>query len=87
MNERSAKLFLRPRILFIYNNFKKSTVENQFDEDAADDRARLESDLPAVPGPVPVRHRNAVGRLVEEVENGIDQGREISGPARECGRS
>ena len=29
MNERSAKLFLRPRILFIYNNFKKSTVENQ----------------------------------------------------------
>ena len=32
MNERSAKLFLRPRNLFIYKNFKKSTVENQPEE-------------------------------------------------------
>ena len=32
MNERSAKLFLRLRNLFIYKNFKKSTVENQLED-------------------------------------------------------
>ena len=32
MRDRSAKLFLRARILFIYRNFEKPTVENELDE-------------------------------------------------------
>ncbi|MCJ7727915.1 MAG: hypothetical protein MUO96_04655 [Actinobacteria bacterium] len=32
MRDRSAKLFLRARNLFIYRNFEKQTVENELDD-------------------------------------------------------
>src|SRR6476660_236475 len=48
-------------------------LRQHLDENAADHRAGLEPALLAVIGPVPIRHRDAAWRLVQEVVDRIDE--------------
>ncbi len=58
-------------------------VVEELDEDAAHDGAGLEANLLGLLGLVPVGHRDALGRLVEEHADGLDEFDEVVAVARE----
>src|SRR5205085_967557 len=69
----ALRLTCRPRVPFL----PERRVGKQLDVNTADDRARLEADLLAVDGAVPVCERDAARRLVDEAIEGHDQRPEV----------
>ncbi len=59
-------------------------VVEQLQEGATDDRARLKAGLRRVVRPVPVAHRHAMRRGVQEVPDGRDERLEVIARARQC---